>query len=72
MTLTTLLTEPSLPLYGGSVSTPAMAKDLASTLSVEISNKGSSRSTLSPTFLIQRTIRLRRSTRPSAASRHRP
>src|SRR5258707_15522171 len=37
--------------------TPAAGDGIsASTLSVEISNSGSSRSTLSPTFLIQRTI----------------
>ena len=40
-----------------SVSTPAAGDGIsASTLSVEISNSGSSRSTGSPTFLIQRTI----------------
>src|SRR5688500_6369400 len=38
------------------VSTPAAGDGIsASTLSVEISNNGSSRSTVSPTFLIQRT-----------------
>ena len=40
-----------------SASTPAAGDGIsASTLSVEISNSGSSRSTASPTFLIQRTI----------------
>ena len=40
-----------------SVSTPAAGDGIsASTLSVEISNNGSSRSTVSPTFFIQRTI----------------
>jgi hypothetical protein len=40
-----------------SVSTPADGEGIsASTLSVEISNSGSSRSTESPTFLIHRTI----------------
>ena len=47
--------SPSLTLI--SVSTPAAGDGIsASTLSVEISNSGSSRSTASPTFLIQRTI----------------
>jgi hypothetical protein len=40
-----------------SVKTPAPGEGIsASTLSVEISNSGSSRSTASPTFLIHRTI----------------
>jgi hypothetical protein len=40
-----------------SLSTPAAGEGIsASTLSVEISNSGSSRSTVSPIFLIQRTI----------------
>src|SRR5581483_8739399 len=58
ITATTLLTgtvSPSLARI--SASTPAAGAGIsASTLSVEISNSGSSRSTLSPTFLIQRTI----------------
>src|SRR5689334_3478021 len=58
MTATTLLTgtvSPSCALI--SASTPAAGEGIsASTLSVEISNSGSSRSTLSPTFLIQRTM----------------
>src|SRR5262245_9445338 len=55
---TTVLTptvSPSRTLM--SVRTPAAGEGIsASTLSVEISKSGSSRSTLSPTFLIQRTI----------------
>jgi hypothetical protein len=40
-----------------SATTPAAGEGIsASTLSVEISNSGSSRATWSPTFLIQRTI----------------
>ena len=58
MTATTLLTgtvSPSLALM--SVRTPAAGDGIsASTLSVEISKRGSSRSTGSPIFLIQRTI----------------
>ena len=58
MTATTLLTgtvSPSLTRI--SVTTPAAGDGIsASTLSVEISKSGSSRSTLSPTFLIQRTM----------------
>src|SRR5262249_27437509 len=58
MTATTLLTgtvSPSLTRI--SDTTPAAGDGIsASTLSVEISNSGSSRSTFSPTFLIQRTI----------------
>ena len=58
MIATTLLTgtvSPSFTLI--SVRTPADGEGIsASTLSVEISNSGSSRSTASPTFLIQRTM----------------
>ena len=58
MTATTLFTgtvSPSLTRI--SDTTPAAGDGIsASTLSVEISNSGSSRSTFSPTFLIQRTI----------------
>src|SRR6187401_799827 len=58
ITATTLLTgtvSPSLTLI--SSSTPAPGEGIsASTLSVEISNSGSSLSIASPTFLIQRTI----------------
>src|SRR6476646_6235387 len=58
ITATTLFTgtvSPSLTRI--SETTPAAGDGIsASTLSVEISNSGSSRSTLSPTFLIQRTI----------------
>ncbi len=58
MIATTLLTgtvSPSLTMI--SVRTPADGDGIsASTLSVEISNNGSSRSTESPTFLIHRTI----------------
>src|SRR5437868_5507948 len=58
ITATTLLTgtvSPSLTRI--SETTPAAGDGIsASTLSVEISNSGSSRSTASPTFLIQRTI----------------
>src|SRR5690242_4689146 len=58
MTATTEFTgtvSPSLTLI--SVRTPAPGDGIsASTLSVEISNSGSSRSTLSPTFLIHRTM----------------
>ena len=58
MVPTTVLTatvSPSLTLI--SVSTPAAGAGIsASTLSVVISKSGSSRSTESPTFLIQRTI----------------
>src|SRR3954471_20627077 len=58
MTATTAFTgtvSPSLTLI--SVSTPAPGEGIsASTLSVEISKSGSSRSTLSPIFLIQRTM----------------
>jgi hypothetical protein len=58
MTATTLFTgtvSPSLTRI--SDTTPAAGDGIsASTLSVEISNSGSSRSILSPTFLIQRTI----------------
>jgi hypothetical protein len=47
--------SPSFTLI--SVRTPAPGDGIsASTLSVEISNSGSSRSTVSPTFLIQRTM----------------
>jgi hypothetical protein len=54
-TLLTATVSPSLTLI--SASTPAAGDGIsASTLSVEISNSGSSRSTASPTFLIQRTI----------------
>jgi hypothetical protein len=71
ITATTLLTATVSPsLTRISETTPAAGDGIsASTLSVEISNSGSSRSTLSPTFLIQRTIVPSRSTRPSAASR---
>src|SRR5262245_48586017 len=58
ITATTVLTatvSPSLTLMSTSV--PAAGAGIsASTLSVEISNNGSSLSTESPTFLIQRTI----------------
>jgi len=58
MTATTLLigtVSPSLTRI--SETTPAAGDGIsASTLSVEISNSGSSRSTVSPTFFIQRTI----------------
>ena len=56
---TTLLTGDGLALLARviSLSTPAAGDGIsASTLSVEISKSGSSRSTASPTFLIQRTI----------------
>src|SRR6185369_4174286 len=54
-TLSTATVSPSLTLICSS--TPAAGDGIsASTLSVEISNSGSSRSTASPTFLIQRTI----------------
>ncbi len=55
---TTLLTGTVSPsLTAIDVSTPAAGDGIsASTLSVEISKSGSSRSTESPTFLIQRTI----------------
>ena len=58
MTATTELTGTVSPSFARiSVSTPAAGDGIsASTLSVEISKSGSSRSTLSPTFLIQRTI----------------
>src|SRR5688500_1186025 len=58
MTATTLLTGTVSPSFTRmSVRTPAAGDGIsASTLSVEISNSGSSRSTASPTFLIQRTI----------------
>jgi hypothetical protein len=58
MVATTLFTgtvSPSLTAISSSV--PAAGDGIsASTLSVEISNSGSSRSTVSPTFLIQRTM----------------
>src|SRR5688572_19735947 len=54
-TLLTATVSPSLTVI--SVRTPAAGEGIsASTLSVEISNSGSSRSTVSPTFFIQRTI----------------
>ena len=54
-TLLTATVSPSLTVISSSV--PAAGDGIsASTLSVEISNSGSSRSTLSPTFLIQRTM----------------
>src|SRR5688572_19730298 len=54
-TVLTATVSPSLTLI--SVSTPAAGAGIsASTLSVVISKRGSSRSTRSPTFLIQRTI----------------
>jgi hypothetical protein len=55
---TTLLTATVSPSWTViSVSTPAAGDGIsASTLSVEISNNGSSRSTVSPTFLIHRTM----------------
>ena len=54
-TLSTGTVSPSFTLIWSS--TPAAGDGIsASTLSVEISNSGSSRSTASPTFLIQRTI----------------
>ncbi len=54
-TLLTATVSPSLTLI--SASTPSAGDGIsASTLSVEISNSGSSRPTFSPTFLIQRTI----------------
>jgi len=54
-TLFTATVSPSCTVI--SVSTPAAGDGIsASTLSVEISNNGSSRSTASPTFLIQRTM----------------
>src|SRR4029453_7683283 len=54
-TLLTATVSPSLTLM--SVRTPAAGDGIsASTLSVEISKSGSSPATLSPTFLIQRTI----------------
>jgi hypothetical protein len=58
MTATTLLTGTVSPsLTEMSRTTPAAGEGIsASTLSVEISNRGSSRSTASPTFLIHRTI----------------
>src|SRR5262245_14122842 len=58
MVATTELTGTVSPsLTEIAVSTPAAGEGIsASTLSVEISNSGSSRSTVSPTFLIQRTI----------------
>src|SRR5581483_5007488 len=58
MTATTLLTGTVSPSFTRiSATTPAAGDGIsASTLSVEISKSGSSRSTLSPTFLIQRTI----------------
>ena len=58
ITATTVLTGTVSPsLCRISVTTPAAGAGIsASTLSVEISKSGSSRSTLSPTFLIQRTI----------------
>src|SRR5688500_11991741 len=58
MTATTLLTGTVSPSFTRmSVRTPAAGDGIsASTLSVEISKSGSSRSTCSPTFLIQRTI----------------
>src|SRR5690349_3784952 len=58
MIATTLLTGTVSPSFTRiSVTTPAAGEGIsASTLSVEISNSGSSRSTASPTFLIQRTI----------------
>src|SRR6266446_785170 len=58
ITATTLLTGTVSPSFARiSVTTPATGDGIsASTLSVEISKSGSSRSTDSPTFLIQRTI----------------
>ena len=58
MVATTLLTATVSPSCTRiSASTPAAGDGIsASTLSVEISNSGSSRSTVSPTFLIQRTM----------------
>jgi hypothetical protein len=58
MTATTLFTSTVSPsLARISVITPAAGEGIsASTLSVEISKSGSSRSIVSPTFLIQRTI----------------
>src|SRR5262245_54236906 len=58
ITATTLLTATVSPSCARiSETTPAAGEGIsASTLSVEISNSGSSRSTVSPTFLIQRTI----------------
>ena len=54
-TLSTGTVSPSLTRICSS--TPAAGDGIsASTLSVEISNNGSSRSTASPTFFIQRTI----------------
>ena len=56
---TTLLTGTVSPSFTVMSSTNARAAGdgiSASTLSVEISNSGSSRSTASPTFLIQRTM----------------
>jgi hypothetical protein len=58
MTATTLFTGTVSPsLTEMSSTTPAAGDGIsASTLSVEISNNGSSRSTASPTFLIHRTM----------------
>ncbi len=58
ITATTVFTSTVSPSFARiSVITPAAGDGIsASTLSVEISNSGSSRSTVSPTFLIQRTI----------------
>jgi hypothetical protein len=58
ITATTLLTGTVSPSFTRiSETTPPAGEGIsASTLSVEISKSGSSRSTLSPTFLIQRTI----------------
>src|SRR5229473_139906 len=58
ITATTLLTGTVSPSFARiSVTTPATGDGIsASTLSVEISKSGSSRSTDSPTFLIQRTM----------------
>lgn len=55
---TTLLTGTVSPSFTAiAISTPAAGDGIsASTLSVEISKSGSSRSTESPTFLIQRTM----------------
>ena len=58
MTATTEFTGTVSPSFARiSTSTPAEGDGIsASTLSVEISKSGSSRSTRSPTFLIQRTM----------------
>ena len=58
ITATTLFTRTVSPsLARISLTTPATGDGIsASTLSVEISKSGSSRSTASPTFLIQRTM----------------